>query len=96
MGSFAVSNGLAAGTDPSVYSCVQACAFLFGSAPSNLVYACSTDNTTVNHLAWGSGYGAAGNTSCTGGTPEADTYSLSSSGGGYAPAPSFSAYVDDK
>ena len=95
VGSFAVSDGPAVGPNVTVHSCVEACALLFSAAPADAAYACSTDNTTVNDLAWGSGFGPGGNASCVGGTAVADTYALSSATGSYNVAPSFSAFVND-
>lgn len=59
VGSYLVSDGDYWTNDPPVYSCMDACADSFGGDSSD--YACSTngpDPSTVNHMAWVSGWAA--------------------------------------
>lgn len=97
IGHFAVSDGIWYAQDPPppAYSCVQACAIIFGN---QYTYGCSTDPSTLNHLTWGSNWGYSDH--CFGGTPVADTYlngaiyeqNPDATGSSEAP---FSAYISD-
>jgi hypothetical protein len=90
IGSFYVSDGPAWGGNPPVYSCVEACALLFGGVAGD--YHCSTSQAVEDFKAYVSGYADA--TYCT--TPVAETFSKGA--GGYncgAFGCSYSAYVTD-
>ncbi len=70
------------------YSCLQACALLFGGASAD--WACSTSATEVDHLGWYSRFGSSENCGPTG-TPLAEDFNP---GGSYQVA-GVSAYVND-
>jgi hypothetical protein len=70
------------------YSCLQACALLFGGASAD--WACSTSATQVNHFGWYSSFGSSENCGPTG-TPLAEDFNP---GGSYQVA-GVSAYVND-
>jgi len=55
IGSYQVHSGPEWATDPPTYTCLEACAMVFGGAPDD--YACSTNGVTVNNLAWASTWG---------------------------------------
>ena len=50
MGSYQVNQGPLLSSNPPTYSCVEACALLFGGSAAN--YNCSTNNAAVDHQAW--------------------------------------------
>ncbi|MCA9493920.1 MAG: putative metal-binding motif-containing protein [Myxococcales bacterium] len=93
IGSFRVGDGPDWGTDPPVYSCLDACALIFGGVPTD--YHCSTNAVTMNQLAYLSGWGDT--RYCSNGA--AEDYKLEPAGNpGYncgSGACSFSAYVRD-
>lgn len=74
--------------DAPAYSCLQACALLFGGTTDD--WACSTSPTEVNHVAWYSKFGSSEACGPTG-TPMPESYNP---GGGYEEAEA-SAYVND-
>ncbi|MCK5378303.1 MAG: hypothetical protein KAJ78_02820, partial [Acidobacteria bacterium] len=84
-----VDDGPNWGDNPPVYSCLEACALLFGGIPGD--YQCSTSSVVIDNLANASTWGIAG---CQ---IVAEDYSLDQ-GGGYncgSTGCSTSAYVDD-
>jgi hypothetical protein len=85
--SYDVGAGPAWGT-ATAYSCLQACALLFGGTTAD--WACSTSPTEVNHFAWYSKFGTSEACGPTG-TPLPEDYNP---GGSYATAGA-SAYVND-
>lgn len=93
IGSFDVHDGPSYLTNPPVYSCVDACAMLFGGVKSD--YDCSTSDVVVDNLAYASGWGDA--STCT--NPVAETFSKEKAGSpGYncgSVGCSYSAYVKD-
>ncbi len=93
IGSFKVFDGARWDTDPPVYSCVDACALLFGGVKSD--YDCSTSGVVVDNLAFVSGWGDP--STCT--APVAETYSKEKAvNPGYdcgSVGCSYSAYVKD-
>jgi hypothetical protein len=92
IGSFQVNQGPAWETNPPSYSCVEACALVFGGAPAQ--YHCSTVNGVLNNRAWVDGWGDT--TYCNGQTVAEDFERPV--GGNYdcgAGSCSFSAYVSD-
>src|SRR5262245_60745897 len=56
VGSYSVQAGPYWPTSPPTYSCLEACALLFGGAAAD--YQCSTSGSSVNNLAWASDYGS--------------------------------------
>lgn len=93
VGSYNVSSGSAWYSNPAVYDGLQAAAAVFGAAAPGEEYGLSIyDNfvTLTNHV---DGY--ANDTYMDATASVAETYSLTSNGGGYASYPSFSALVDD-
>jgi hypothetical protein len=85
--SFDVGAGPEWSTAPA-YSCLQACALLFGGASAD--WACSTSATQVNHFGWYSRFGTSENCGPTG-TPLPEDFNP---GGSYQVA-GVSAYVKD-
>lgn len=77
------------GSHPQVYSCVEACALVFGGTASN--YACSIAPDKVTHTAWVSGYGT-GQYCSSNGTPASETFKSGTTYGGVG---DYSAYVSD-
>jgi hypothetical protein len=53
--SFQVDGGQFVEDPPPAYSCLEACALLFGGTEAN--WSCSTDRDTVNNLGWYTGWG---------------------------------------
>jgi hypothetical protein len=84
VGSYQVGNGPDWHTSPPTYSCVEACALLFGGSPGS--YACSTVSTSINHMAFES---VLSRGACS---TFADTYKLGTT---YSSVGDVSAYVDD-
>jgi cysteine-rich repeat protein len=76
-------------TNPPTYSCLEACALVFGGVPAN--YACSTSPSTINHMAYVDGY--ADSSHCS--SPVSETYKLNTfyNCGSFGCA--YSAYVQD-
>jgi hypothetical protein len=93
IGSYDVNTGDRWTNDPPVYSCLDACALLFGGVATD--YHCSTDPTNMNQQAFLSGWGDA--TYCTQG--RAEDFKLEPGGNpGYncgVPGCAYSAYVSD-
>jgi len=92
-GSFNVHDGDAWGNNPPVYTCLEACALLFGGTIAD--YECSTSDQVVDNLAYLSGWGDA--TYCTTGADE-DFKREDAANPGYdcgVPMCSYSAYVAD-
>jgi hypothetical protein len=94
IGAYYVEDGPAWGGDPPVYSCIEACATIFGGVATD--YHCSTTQAVQNNMAYLSGYADA--FYCTGaGRP--DDFQLEPAGnpgyncGGFGCA--YSAYVQD-
>ena len=56
VGSYAVSSGPSWTDDGPVYTCLEACAIVFGGVASD--YKCSTDGVLVNNQAWSSSWGS--------------------------------------
>lgn len=94
VGSFNVFDGPVWTSNPKVVSGVEAAALLFGGSASQYAISVNSntaDPSTITHTAWLDGWGDT--TYLV--TAASETYSLSSSGGAYNPAPAFSAYVCD-
>ena len=93
IGSFNVNDGAAWGGNPPVYSCLEACALLFGGLAGD--YQCSTSDVIITNTAYVSGYADA--QYCTNAAPE--NYVLEDAANpGYdcgAFGCSYSAYVQD-
>jgi hypothetical protein len=93
VGQYNVSDGPAWGGGPPAYTCLQACALVFGGNAAD--YACSTQAGVIDHKAWEDGWGDSSH--CAGqNNPVAENYSLG--GNNYncgAQSCSFSAYVND-
>jgi hypothetical protein len=90
IGSYFVSDGPIWGTNPPVYSCLEACALVFGGASTD--YHCSTSALVEDFQAYESGYADAA--FCTTPVPE----DFSKGAGGYDCGVfgcSYSAYVQD-
>ncbi len=75
--------------DPSTYSCVEACALIFGGVAAN--YSCSTTPSSINHLAYVDGY--ADPSHCT--SPVSETYKLNTHYNCGSFGCAYSAYVGD-
>ena len=89
IGQYLVDDGDAWGNNPPVYTCMEACAIVFGGVAQD--YACSTDQVVIDNQANSSTWGVGG---CG---VVAEDYSLDG-GGGYncgAPNCATSAYVQD-
>jgi cysteine-rich repeat protein len=93
IGSYSVQAGPLWNTTLPTYSCVEACALLFGGTTGD--YSCSTQSASVDHLAWGSNNGSDAHCALTyastPGTPVAEDFKdcpVYASG-------CFSAYVQD-
>jgi len=92
IGSYDVSDGPLWTTNPPVYSCRQGCVQVFGGSATD--YQCSTQLTSIDHLAWASGWGDP--TFCF--ATVSETFSQDQGGGydcGYVGC-SYSAYVADQ
>lgn len=70
VGSFQVGDGPDWWNDPTLYTCVQACAVVFGGDASQ--YSCSTSASEDDHMAWASEFGSSEH--CAGGTPIAEDF----------------------
>jgi hypothetical protein len=75
--------------NPPCYSCIEACAYLFGGVAVD--YSCSTSNVVINHQAYLDGWGDT--RYCLAAT--ADDYKLGVNYNCGAGSCSFSAYVSD-
>jgi cysteine-rich repeat protein len=86
---FNVGSGPSWGGNPPTYTCLEACALLFGGSAND--YSCSTDPNSVNHKAYLSGWGDGQYCS----NPQAEDWKKNNfyncGGGGCA----YSAYVSD-
>jgi cysteine-rich repeat protein len=89
VGSFLVQDGPDWQVNPQSVSCLEACAIVFGGGASG--YACSTSDSSIDHLAYLSGWGD--ETYCF--TPAAEDYSLGTDYDCGSVGCSYSAYVDD-
>lgn len=91
-GSWIVGDGPDNASNPQVYSGREAAALLFGGSAMNYVVSTvDNDPANINFMSYLDGYGDDQYLF----TPAADTFSLSSNGGGYANDPSYSAFVLD-
>ncbi|MBX3224746.1 MAG: hypothetical protein KF795_29790 [Labilithrix sp.] len=77
------------GSNPPAYSCLEACAHLFGGSASN--YACSVEPDRITHTAWVSGYGTS-QYCAKNKNPASETFKVGST---YGTPGTFSAYVRD-
>jgi hypothetical protein len=91
IGQFAVGDGPQWGGNPPTYTCLEACALLFGGDP--LSYSCSTDPNNIDKLAFEDGY--ADDQHCQPGNAVAQDYKLSDTYNCGAKGCSYSAYVND-
>lgn len=73
---------------PPTFSCLEACATVFGGAPSD--WACSIDQKAVTHTAWVTGFGS--DMYCPGNEPADETFKA---GDRYDGPGAFSAYAND-
>jgi hypothetical protein len=89
IGSYSVVGGPLWTSDPPTYSCVEACALIFGGSSSD--YGCSTTPYRLDHRAFLSGWGD--DSACT--APLADTYDLNTHYDCGSVGCSYSAYVQD-
>jgi hypothetical protein len=55
IGSYTVHDGPAWGTNPQTYTCLEACALVFGGDKSE--YECSTNSNSIDNLGWTSTWG---------------------------------------
>jgi hypothetical protein len=99
VGSWTLGQGAPWGTNPPVYSGVQAAALLFGGTASDYVTSTVDANPAdINFKTWLDGWSDP-YTYALNGTPASDTYSLDTGGGGYDSNPgyqsAYSAYVHD-
>ena len=88
-GSFAVSDGPPWASDPPTYSCVEACAEVFGGTSDD--WQCSTRADAANGMAYVDGWGDA--SSCD--EPVADDYKLGATYDCGEVGCSYSAYISD-
>src|SRR5262245_33917267 len=92
VGSFRVLDGPEWDFDPPTYSCVEACAQVFGGAAAD--YSCSTSPDSLDHMAFVDGY--ADPMACQ--TPVAETFKVAANyncGEDGVAGCSYSAYVAD-
>lgn len=91
IGSFAVASGPRWWSNPETYSCVEACALLFGGTNqgNTYTYHCSTSSTTLDYTAWTDSWGGDG---CQ---VHSETYKLNSYYDCGSVGCSVSAYVSD-
>ena len=89
VGSFTVSDGPDWGTNPPTYSCLEACAEVFGGAAGD--YSCSTSDSSIDHQAFVDGWGDSQYCS----TPVAETFKLNDPYDCGSTGCSYSAYVND-
>lgn len=89
VGSFAVDDGPVWTTNPPTYSCLEACAQVFGGVAGD--YSCSTSSTAIDHQAFADGWGD--NQYCS--TPVAETFKVNTSYDCGSTGCSYSAYVSD-
>jgi hypothetical protein len=90
-GSYDVNSGPVWNTNPPTYTCLEACVVKFGAGS----YSCSTVSTSVNHLAWVSGYASTVHCAFVGTSPVSESYKLNATYDCGAAACSYSAYVQD-
>lgn len=91
-GSWIVGNGPDQSINPPVYSGRDAAALLFGgNATDYVISTIDSDPANINFMAYLDGFAIENEMIAM----FADTYSLSSNGGGYSNDPSYSAYVLD-
>jgi hypothetical protein len=92
VGSWVVGDGGRWSDNPTVFSGQSAAAFLFGGTPDQYVTSTvDSDVANINFLTFLDGWGDSTYLH----TPQSDTFSLSSNGGGYNQPPAYSAYVLD-
>jgi hypothetical protein len=89
VGGFVVGEGRAVEFDPPVYTCLEACAEIFGGVATD--YRCSTTDAYVDGMAYVDGWGD--ETFCT--EPVPDDFSRGTSYDCGFESCSYSAYVDD-
>jgi cysteine-rich repeat protein len=92
VGSYVVNDGPAYEQNPPVYSCLDACALLFGGAGAD--YSCSTNAETIDHMAWGDVWGDPG-TYCSDFPIASESFVVGTNYDCQEPGCSFSAYVAD-
>jgi len=91
VGQFVIDSGPAWGGNPLCYSCLDACAFLFGGDPTD--YKCSTLKDSINNLAFVDGWGD--DQHCRMGNEVAEDYKKSMNYNCGAGMCAYSAYVMD-
>lgn len=89
VGSFNVDDGPAWATNPPTYSCVEACATVFGGTGAE--YSCSTTDQSIDNQAYVSGWGDG--QYCT--TPVAEDFKLNTFYNCGSTGCAYSAYVSD-